>query len=397
MDRIFVLKFAFRNLKLHRLRAILTLLGVIIGVSAIVFLVSFAFGIERLVTNEVTNGDAFSLIDVGTGNSEIITLTDSTASSIKELGNVKEIYSMASIGAKAKINDKSMDVSFYGVSNGFLDKSGIKIYKGNNLSGKAGEVLVNSAFLNFWNSNNKTDILDQNANFDLVVPKDLIGNTDNLEVPDQEFKVVGIINDDSSPKVYADYDNLRKLGVSSYSQFKIEVANKNVVPEIRKQIENMGLKTQYVGDTVSQINSVFGIFRAILAAFGLVTLIVAILGMFNTLTISLLERIKEIALMKMLGMRKKDINKVFLTESIMLGFAGGMLGLLLGIGVGEVVNLVLNHYARSMGGEAVTVFYSPTSFIIAIVIISLLIGFLTGLYPAKRAAKVNSLDVLRFE
>lgn len=397
MDKLFILKFAFRNLKLHRLRAILTLLGVVIGISAIVFLISFAFGIEKLVTNEVTSGDAFRLIDVGTGNSEIITLTDATASKIKELGNVKDINSMASIGAKSKIGDKSMDISFYGVSSGYLDKSGIKVSKGTNLSGKEKEILVNTAFVKFWDSNSSEDILEKSAIFDIIIPKELIGKTDNAQALDQSYRVVGIINDDPSPKVYTDFDNLRKLGITSYGQFKVEVNSKDNVSQIRKQIENMGLKTQYVGDTVSQINQVFGIFKVILAAFGLVTLIVAVLGMFNTLTISLLERIKEIALMKMLGMRRKDINNIFLTESMILGLSGGMFGLILGISAGKVVNLVLNHYAKNMGAETVSIFYAPLSLILTVVIISLLVGFLTGLYPARKAVKVKSLDVLRYE
>jgi putative ABC transport system permease protein len=159
----------------------------------------------------------------------------------------------------------------------------------------------------------------------------------------------------------------------------------------------MGLKTQYVGDTVEQINQVFNVFRGILSAFGLVVLFVAMLGMFNTLTISLLERIKEIALMKMLGMRRKDINRIFLTESMMLGLFGGVLGLLLGIISGKAANSILNHYAISRGAEAAVVFYSPTRFIIVIVLLSLIIGFLTGLYPARRAMKVKPLDVLRYE
>ena len=78
--------------------------------------------------------------------------------------------------------------------------------------------------------------------------------------------------------------------MQNYSQFKVEVDSKDYVPAVRKQIENMGLKTQYVGDTVEQINQVFNVFRGILAAFGLVVLFVATLGMFNTLTISLLVR-----------------------------------------------------------------------------------------------------------
>jgi len=396
MDKFFIIEFAFRNLKQHRLRAILTLLGVIIGVSAIVFLVSFAFGLERLVTNEVTNGDAFSLIDVGTGNSQIITLTDSTVNSVKELPGVKGVYGMTSIGAKSIVGDRSTDVSFYGASQSYLDKSGIQISKGSGLAGSGNELLVNSAFVSFF-SPNDSNVIGKDATFDVVVPKDMVDKSDNIEIKDQTFKITGIINDDSTPRVYTNFDSLRKFGVSSYSQFKVEVDSKDRVPEIRKQIENMGLKTQYVGDTVAQINQVFGIFRAVLAAFGLITLIVAILGMFNTLTISLLERIKEIALMKMLGMRKKDINNVFLTESLMIGIFGGLCGLLLGIGAGKFVNLILNHYAKALGGQTVTIFYSPISFILAIVVISLLVGFLTGIYPARRAVRVKALDVLRYE
>jgi len=396
MDKFFIIEFAFRNLKQHRLRAILTLLGVIIGVSAIVFLVSFAFGLERLVTNEVTNGDAFSLIDVGTGNSQIITLTDSTVNSVKELPGVKGVYGMTSIGAKSIVGDRSTDVSFYGASQSYLDKSGIQISKGSGLAGSGNELLVNSAFVSFF-SPNDSNVIGKDATFDVVVPKDMVDKSDNIEIKDQTFKITGIINDDSTPRVYTNFDSLRKFGVSSYSQFKVEVDSKDRVPEIRKQIENMGLKTQYVGDTVAQINQVFGIFRAVLAAFGLITLIVAILGMFNTLTISLLERIKEIALMKMLGMRKKDINNVFLTESLMIGIFGGLCGLLLGIGAGRFVNLILNHYAKALGGQTVTIFYSPISFILAIVVISLLVGFLTGIYPARRAVRVKALDVLRYE
>lgn len=396
MDKIFILDFAFRNLKLHRLRTILTLLGVIIGVSAIVFLVSFAFGIERLVTNEVTGGDAFTLIDVGTGNSQIITLTGDTSTTIKSIDGVKDVYGMTTVGAKSIAGDKSMDVSFYGTNSTYLDKSGLQVSRGSNLSGKGNELVVNTAYLIFLNTNQE-DIIGQDVKFDIVIPKELLQKSENVEFLDQTYKVTGVINDESAPRVYTNYENLRSFGVSSYSQFKVEVTSKNKASDVRKQIENLGLKTQYVGDTVAQINQVFGIFRAVLAAFGLITLMVAILGMFNTLTISLLERIKEVALMKMLGMRRKDINNIFLTESILLGLAGGLFGLLLGILAGKIINYILNHYAINMGGEAVSVFYSPTIFIVAIVAVSLLVGFLTGIYPARRAAKVKALDVLRYE
>jgi putative ABC transport system permease protein len=370
---------------------------VIIGVSAIVFLLSFALGIKQLVTNEVTHGNAFTLIDVGTGNSQIITLNDATADNIKSIAGVKNVYGMTTVGAIARIADKSMDTSLFGASGDYLDKSGVRTDKGTGLTGKGNEMLVNTAYLSFYNANIKGDVIGQTVNFDIVIPKELIGKDDNLTVFNQQFKVIGIINDDSAPKVYTDFANLKALGVANYTQFTVEVNNQNQVPAIRKQIENMGLKTQYVGDTVSQINQVFGIFQAILGSFGLITLIVAILGMFNTLTISLLERIKEIALMKMLGMRKKDIQGVFLTESVLLGFLGGLIGLLLGLLTGQLANLILNHYAQSLGGQTVSVFYLPIGYILSILLMSLLVGFLTGLYPASRAVKVKALDVLRYE
>ncbi|MEI8143088.1 MAG: FtsX-like permease family protein [Candidatus Berkelbacteria bacterium] len=396
MDKIFILKFAFRNLKLHRLRAILTLMGVVIGISAIVFLVAFAFGIERLVTNEVTSGDAFKLVDVGTGNSQIIKLTDTTASNIKGIGGVGNVYGLVTVGAKSEIGERNVDVSFYGADKAYLDKSGIKIAKGASLVGKDNEMIINTAFVKFLNIS-ESEVMGKEISFDIVIPKELVDKSENVQISDQKYKVVGVTNDESSMKVYTNLNNLRAMGVTSFGQFKVEVLAKDKVPEIRRQIENMGLKTQYVGDTVAQINQVFGIFRAILAAFGLITLIVAVLGMFNTLTISLLERIKEIALMKMLGMRSHDINSIFLTESVLLGVTGGVLGLILGVLSGNAVNMVLNHYATSMGGEAVSIFYYPTYFIIAIVIISVLIGILTGIYPARRAVRVKSLDVLRYE
>lgn len=398
MDKLFIIKFALRNLGQHRLRSILTLMGVVIGISAIIFLASFAFGLERLVTQEVSNGNAFLLIDVGTGNSQVVTLTDETVSNIKEFSGVKKVYGLTTIGAKSVIDDKSSDVSFYGTSAEYMDKTGMKTNKGASLNGAEGELIVNTAYEQFWQvSHPGASILGAEVVFNIIIPKEMIAAAENKVFENQKYKVTGLIDDDSTPKVYTDFANLRTLGLNSYTQFKVEVANQSKVPAVRQQIENLGLKTQYVGDTVSQISQVFAIFRAILIAFGLITLIVAILGMFNTLTISLLERIKEVALMKMLGMRKKDINNVFLTESLILGIIGGAFGIALGVYTGRLVNLILNYYAKSMGGDEVSIFYAPWMFLVAMGLISVLVGLLTGLYPARRAVKVKALDVLRYE
>ncbi|PIP51135.1 hypothetical protein COX11_00120, partial [Candidatus Berkelbacteria bacterium CG23_combo_of_CG06-09_8_20_14_all_41_73] len=102
MDKKFLLKLAYKNLMTHQLRTILTLVGVIIGVSAVVFLVAFGSGIERLVTQQITGSDAFQLIDVGTGSSQIVKLDDSMIEKIKDFSGVKSTEVTINIAAKAK-------------------------------------------------------------------------------------------------------------------------------------------------------------------------------------------------------------------------------------------------------------------------------------------------------
>lgn len=398
MDKLFILKLAVRNLALHRMRAVLTLLGMVIGISSIVFLVSFAFGIERLVTREVTGGDAFRLIDVGTGNSQIITLSDETISGIRTINKVTGVFGLALVGATTHTNSHSSDVALYGADREYLQLSGVNVYKGAWMSNPENEVIVNDAYADFWSAaNNGADILGKEAGFDVVIPKALSGKGEDVPVTGQTFKIVGVVKNSDTPKVYAPLDTLRRLGVTGYSQLTVEVAGQGEVASIRKQLENMGLKTQYVGDTIDQIDQIFSVFRTVLGAFGAITLIVAILGMFNILTISLMERIKEVALMKMMGMRKRDINNVFLAESVLLGLLGGFVGVVIGVILGQIANRALDQYAIKMGGQPVSIFYTPFTFVVVILAGSLLIGLVTGWYPARRAVRVKALDVLRYE
>jgi len=405
MDKKFILKFALRNLMLHKLRTVLTLLAIMIGISAIIFLVAFAFGLERIVTREVTEGDAFKLVDVGTGNSQVIKLDAHALESIRGASNVKDVQAIINVGAQAKNNDKTIDCAFHGVTTKYLQWSGIKLKEGkmfrdnssNSDSNTKPEIVTNAAFTNSLGSPDPKKLIGKEIAFDIIISKNL---TENSEVKTQEnqiFTISGIVQDGSSPTVYTSADHLKNLGATEFSQAKIEVVSRTNVELMRKQIENLGFKTQYVGDTVQQIEQIFSIFKIILGSFGLIALVVASLGMFNTLTISLLERIKEVALMKMLGMRKRDVASVFITEAVTLGIVGGIFGVAFGIIDGKIINSVLNYFAVRSGGEKITVFSYPVWFLLAMFGFAFLVGFITGLYPARRASKVNALDVLRYE
>ena len=166
---------------------------------------------------------------------------------------------------------------------------------------------------------------------------------------------------------------------------------------MRKKIEASGYVTTSVADTVAQIDSLFGTIRKVLALAGTVALAVASLGMFNTLTVSLLERTREIGLMKSMGMRSKEVEELFLSESMLMGFSGGLMGLITGIVAGKLLGLLLSIFAMFKGVGYIDVSSVPISFSILIIALSLFVGLVTGIYPAKRATKISALNALRYE
>ncbi|PIT97316.1 hypothetical protein COT77_02160 [Candidatus Berkelbacteria bacterium CG10_big_fil_rev_8_21_14_0_10_41_12] len=401
MDKRFLIKLAFKNLMTHKLRTILTLTGVIIGISAIVFLVSFGYGIEKMVTKEVTGGNAFELIDVGTENSQIIELNDETIGKIKEITYIDKIEPIINAGAEAIKEDQKADAAIYGASAQYMDWAGIKVKWGETLKDETDSsvkyAVANTACTQFWGMSDPAQSIGREGKVDVVIPKELSTKGESETKKEQTFQIVGVINDSSSPQVYVNRKDFTDYGVNKYSQAKVQISDPNKADQVRKQIENMGFQTQYVGDTVAQIEEVFGIFKIVLASFGLIALIVAALGMFNTLTISLLERTKEVALLKILGTKKEDVSKIFLVEALAVGTVGGALGIILGYVLGIIANSILNHLAIQAGGEMIKVFAYPLTFLLGVFIFSFIVGLLTGLYPARRATKINALDVLRYE
>lgn len=402
MDKIFLTKFAFENLLSHKSRAVLTIFGVMIGIAAIIFLVSFAFGLEKQVTSQVARGDAYRLIDVGSGMATVM-LNDDATKKIKEISGVQTLEVSILTGSVIKQGEKQYNATVNGTSDQYISWSGATLKSGLNLSDfekknyNSKPFLANSAFIKLLGNQNPSDYLGQKFNFDILLSGESTGQG-NKNSQDNEFVLAGIIGGDSqAPNIYVDWQDLVKLGVKNYSQFKLEVADQTAVAAVRKQIENLGFKTQYVGDSVTQINQIFNIFKIILASFGLIALIVAAIGMFNTLTISLLERTKEVALMKILGMRKRDILSVFLFESVLLGAIGGILGLVSGMMLNTIANNIFNHYAANASAENISLFYAPLWFLIAAFVFAFAVGVLTGLYPARRATRVHALDVLRYE
>lgn len=258
------------------------------------------------------------------------------------------------------------------------------------------KAVVNSQMLKVLNLS-ENEAVGKKINVSFVATSGILDNGEKIQSEEAPYEIVGVVDYGNTPLMYVPFIDLRTLGINTYSQARVVVNNQNSLASARKKIEAMGFNTTSVADTVEQVNSLFAMIRKGLALTGAVALAVASLGMFNTLTISLLERTREVGLMKAMGMKSNEVQDLFLTESMVIGFAGGVLGLLLGYLGGKLLSILLSFFSFAQGQGYLDISTIPLSMIVYVMILSLAVGIMTGLYPAKRAKKISALNALRYE
>jgi putative ABC transport system permease protein len=214
---------------------------------------------------------------------------------------------------------------------------------------------------------------------------------------EKNFKIVGVIENDLSSIVYVNYSDLPEFKFAQFAQAKVKVTSLDNLDQARNDIKGLGFTVFALSDTIEEANKIFKAIQFILALFGIVALLVAAIGMFNTVTIALLERTQEIGIMKSIGAAKTDIMIIFLTESALMGFFGGVSGVVMGYGGGALFNFGLNLIASHMQAKQLDLFVRPWWFIAMIIIFSTAVGFLTGILPSRRASKLNTLEALRYK
>jgi putative ABC transport system permease protein len=197
--------------------------------------------------------------------------------------------------------------------------------------------------------------------------------------------------------VYINYKSLENIQVQKYDRVKIKCVSNSEMNNIRDKIMEKGFIVSSLSDTVDQANQVFSIIQIILMCFGIVALVVSAIGMFNTMTIALLERTNEIGIMKSIGASNLSISAMFIMESAVMGFLGGLGGVLIGLLGGRFFNFLINTLAKRLGGESVSLFYSPLWFVILIILFAGVVGLFTGIVPARRASKIDPLDALQYK
>lgn len=259
------------------------------------------------------------------------------------------------------------------------------------------QAVVNRAMLSVLNIK-EPEAIGKEFTVSFIVSGDLLGqDTGKIESIPTQYKIIGVVPQTNTPFFYVPFIDLRTLGISNFSQVKVIAKTPAVLGLIRRQIEGLGFATSSASDTVEQIDRLFATVRMVLVSLGIVALGVAAMGMFNTLTVSLLERTHEVGLMKTMGMKSNEVEDLFLIESVVMGLFGGVAGILFGFGAGKILSLILTIFALRSGAGIIDISYVPFALIMGVMALSLVVGLITGIYPAYRARHISALNALRYE
>ncbi len=182
-----------------------------------------------------------------------------------------------------------------------------------------------------------------------------------------------------------------------YSSVNVRVKNPSQVQKVEDAIKKMGFNTFSILDASRSIQQFFKVLDVFLGIFGSLALAVAFIGIVNTLVMAILERRREIGIMKAIGASDGDIKKLFFAEAGAMGILGGIVGVVLGWAIGQVINLGTNIYLKSQSFPPEHFWSVPWWLVAFALVFSFLVSLAAGLYPAGRAARLDPVQALRYE
>lgn len=396
-------KLSTRMFKARTSRTLLTILGMGVGISAILFLVSLGYGIQNVLLEKITTSDALLSLDVTPDKEENLKIDQPFIDDVLTLEGVSEISPVSQISSQIHFNNLISNIGTEVVKPSFFSLDGLEVDYGTIIDDNAKNgIVISSAFAKIFKEDPK-NIVRKEVQLSLIMP---IANLEEGEGSDTEteiipvddsFVIIGMIEKEE-PVVYINLSDVQKYAtIPYYSRLKVKATKTDHLDRLRGELNEKGMNVSSLSDTVDQANKVFGVMQLVLALFGVIALIVSAIGMFNTMTVTLLERTEEIGIMKSIGVSDRDILMMFVCESSIMGFFGGLTGVIIGIIGGKIFNLALNLIAQRFGGESIQIFYSPLWFIGLILMLGTIVGFITGLVPARRASSIDPLDALRYK
>lgn len=405
-----ILEISWQRFRLKRLRTFLTVLGIGVGIGTVYFLVSLTFGLQKLVIGNLANSDTLLTLDVFPNMEvkNIINLNETKIEKMSKIKGVEKISAIKSLSGEVNMNKIKTQTTVNGVDQLYFKLSSINPKTGEIFTDEQKDkAVVSSAILSLYGIKENQAIGKKFRLSFIITPEAINGGSDTeatneallktslITIPTQ-FTIVGVI-DDTANYIYIHRSNFSVVDIDEYKSLKIKALDKNVFEPIREKVIELGYTVNAMTDTLAQIDKIFQATQVIFTVIGVIALFVAAIGMFNTMTIALLERTREIGIMKAIGATEKAIYHMFLTESIIMGVGGSIFGLLFGFIATFAFNIVVNTFAVSFGGKWTDLFYTPLWFIIMVLLFGLGIGLVTGFFPARRASKLNPLMALRYE
>ena len=398
-------RMALMSLMANKLRSLLTMLGIIIGVGAVIAMVSVGMGVKSNVQSSIASlGSNMLIVSPGAANrggprgaaGSMQTLKYDDAEAIKEkIKNIDYVSPTVSSSYQAVNGNMNWNTSVQGVTPEFMAIRSLVISSGSFISADDME------------KRRRVAIIGTTVAENLFEKENPVGH--NIRINNQPFKIIGLLESKGQSSMGQDQDDMiyiplttaqeRMLGITYVQSVNIQVSSQDKMDQVQEEIEVLLRQRHHIQagkeddfhvrnltslmETMSQTTSMITLLLGSIAG---ISLIVGGIGIMNIMMVSVTERTREIGIRKALGATFKNIMTQFLIESIVIGVIGGVIGIIFGCGVSKAIAQFGNFKT------VITVFPIVLSFGFSVGI-----GLFFGIYPARKAAKLDPIEALRYE
>lgn len=452
-----LLELAVRNLRQSKLRNGLTTVGISVGVASLVAMLSLGVGLQQLATRRLAGSGLFDTVfvtsrqdfrgfdkedDAKAPNPDKSPVLDEAArAKITQLPNVTEVEPEIRVMGEIMANGETHFGFVTGLPTSARENEAFESLKGKFFSSdNADEAILLNDFAKELDPKNPADLIGRTVTLRYGERQAL--TQDSSEQPSlgngnstagagddygfsvvrkqQPLRVVGIIDQEpyggmrtvSRGRIFLPVKSMERLNMAQFTDIRsslrgasgktyvtltVRVKDPGKVQAVQDAVNQMGYRTFSVLDATKSLRRFFTVLDLFLGIFGSLALAVATLAIINTLVMAVLERRREIGVMKAIGASDQDVKKLFFTEAGAMGLFGGVLGVLLGFAIGKAINFGTGVYLHSRQLPSEPVWIMPPWLVGAAIAFSIVVSLLAGLYPASRAAKLDPVQTLKYE
>ncbi|MPW24873.1 FtsX-like permease family protein [Alkalibaculum sp. M08DMB] len=413
MFDIDIIKLAWMSLWRRKLRTILTMVGIMIGTAGIVIMISLGAGLERTITGEfeemnMTSIEVYAPYNImgETDTNDIKNLTKDDVLDLRKLDGVKAVTPIYNYWGELDIGRERISGQLVGVDMSDAEDLGYELEDGR--FPRNNEIIIGSKLLE-----DVEEITGNNSVIRKAVT--IITMSMGEESIENEYRsrVVGTLKSTGGNEDYSavmDIDILIDMveetenrsnivQTDGYESIRVVAENTEIVDQLTKEINEIGYMSYSTQDLLAGIGSISKYLQIFLGGIGSIALLVAAIGITNTMIMSIYERTREIGVNKVIGASVKDIRNQFLYEASFIGLMGGVAGLTISYVITLLINFIAGMIINAQAETAVSIniAYIPPWLAIFAITFSIIVGVLAGLYPANRAAKISVLEALRQE